>query len=106
MATYDLSLLGFDNHSTTMLNDMYQACTLAGAWNWIKTFDEESFMFSNHPMIKRISDCIEYQEHSGASFDWTMRHMESLAKEGIDNYARRFAKTPEACALFLLAKSK
>ena len=85
----DFWTLGFDDHSCEMLQDAHRACTRAGAWPWLKTFNETSFMFSSHPLISTITENMEYKGHSGASFGWTMRNMESIAKEGWDAYAAR-----------------
>ena len=88
-SNYNFSSLGFDDNSSTMLQDAHQACTRAGAWPWLETFNEGSFMFSNHPLISTITEKMEYKGHSGASFGWTMRNMECIAKEGWDTYATR-----------------
>jgi hypothetical protein len=101
MNTPTFSLLGFDDHTSIMLQDMHQACTLAGAWDWIKTFNEESFMFSSHPMIGEISKHMKYDGHSGASFGLCMRHMENYAKHGAEAYAWKYAKNEHLRATFL-----
>jgi hypothetical protein len=97
----NFSLLGFDEHTSMMLCDMHQACTQAGAWDWIKTFNEESFMFSPHPMIGEISKHMKYNGHSGASFGFCMRHMENYAKNGAEAYAWKYAKNAQLRAAFL-----
>jgi hypothetical protein len=101
MTTPTFSLLGFDDHTSTMLQDMHQACTQAGAWDWIKNFNEESFMFSQHPMIAEISKHMKYDGHSGASFGFCMRHMENYAKHGAEAYAWKYAKNAQLRAEFL-----
>jgi hypothetical protein len=92
MNTPTFSLLGFDDNSSTMLQDAHRACTRAGAWDWLKTFNEESFMFSSHPLISTITEKMEYKGHSGASFGWTMRNMEYIAKHGWDSFATEVTK--------------
>jgi hypothetical protein len=101
MATPNFSLLGFDDNTATMLQDMHRACTQAKAWDWIKTFNEESFMFSEHPMINEITKCMKYDGHSGASFGMCMRHMENYAKNGVESYAWKYAKNEELRTEFL-----
>jgi hypothetical protein len=101
MATPNFSLLGFDDTTSIMLQDMHQACTQAKAWDWIKTFDEESFMFSSHPMIAEITKCMKYDGPSSASFDFCMRHMENYAKHGAESYAWKYAKNEALRAAFL-----
>ncbi len=74
-----------DEHSREMLENAYNAIILAEGWDYLKNFNEESFMFSSNPMVKSISDnmiTLGYNGHSGASFGWTMRTMEYLAKHG------------------------
>lgn len=101
MTTPNFSLLGFDDHTCTMLTDMHKACTRADAWDWIKTFNEESFMFSEHPKISEISRHMEYKGHSGASFGWTMRSMELYAKLGTKAYAEKVSHTPAGVQAFI-----
>ena len=73
-------------HEREILENAYNAVTMTeGGWNYLKNFNEESFMFSSNPMVKSISDnmvTLGYDGHSGASFGWTMRSMEYLAKHG------------------------
>jgi hypothetical protein len=101
MTTPNFSLLGFDDHTCTMLTDMHQACTRAEAWDWISSFYEESFMFSEHPKINEISRQMKYTGHSGASFGWCMRNMEAYAKMGTKAYAEKFSKTPDGIQAFI-----
>ena len=49
-------------------------------------------MFSNHPLISTITEKMDYKGHSGASFGWTMRNMEHIAKHGWDAFAAEVAK--------------
>jgi len=100
MNTPTFSLLGFDNETSIMLQDMHQACTQAKAWDWIKTFNEESFMDSEHPMINEISKHMKY-DHTRATFGVCMRHMESFAKHGAEAYAWKYAKNEELRTTFL-----
>ncbi len=90
-----------------MLEDAFQAVTVADAWELLKhpSFPgKEGFMFSSHPDILRISDCMKFGGHSGGSFALTMRQMEFIAKHGWESYvteclrqeARRQAETKES----------
>ncbi len=84
MENSDFALI-HDEHSRQMLENAYNAITLAEGWEFMKNYNEESFMFSSNPMVKSISDnmvTLGYDGHSGASFGWTMRTMEYLAKHG------------------------
>ena len=72
-----------------MLADAYQAITACDLWDWMRVFrpkDGEGFMFANHPNLDRINEEMKYQGHSGASYGWTMRQMESIAKRGWDEH--------------------
>jgi len=62
---------------------MYNAVTQAEAWEWLRTFSGESFMFSQDPMVSKISNLdTNADNHSGASFGCCMRVMEYIAKNG------------------------
>lgn len=69
--------------------------SVGGGWEYLKTYappKDQGFMFSE-PTGKRleIEKAIEsrYGGHSGASYGWTMRGLERIAKEGWEAYARR-----------------
>ena len=82
-----------DENSRFMLENAYQAISLAEGWDYMKNFSEESFMFSDSPMTGKIMNKMEelgYSGHSGFSFAWTMRNMEFLAKHGKDEFLARF----------------
>lgn len=79
----------YDKNNRMMLKNAYQAITNAEAWDWMKNFQGESFMFSNDEMISKISRnmvTLGYDGHSGSSYGWTMRCMEHLAKNGKDAF--------------------
>lgn len=79
----------YDNNNRTMLKNAHQAITNAEAWDWMRNFNGQSFMFSNDAMIGKISKnmvSLGYDNHSGNSYGWTMRCMEYLAKNGKDAF--------------------
>lgn len=84
-----------DDHVRQMMENAYEAITATeGGWDFMKTFSEESFMFSRNPLVETISDNmvkLGYDGHSGASFGWTMRTMEYLAKHGKEAFLTKFA---------------
>ena len=81
----------FDEWDAEMLNDAFNAITVTESWGHMKNFNGESFMFASKPWITNILTAMHHRDrHSGASFGWTMRHMECIAKEGWDIYAGRF----------------
>ncbi len=78
-----------DRHTREMLENAYKAVCASEAWDWLKNFDEESFMMSKSPMIWKITKKMEelgYTGHSGCSFGCTMRYMELLAKHGKNEF--------------------
>lgn len=82
-----------DEHSRFMLKNAHQAITLTEYWGYMKTFSEQSFMFSDSPAVSTIMSkmsALGYDGHSGCSFAWTMRQMEFLAKNGKQAFLRQF----------------
>lgn len=82
-----------DNHMREMLVNAYKAVSAVEAWEWLRNFNEESFMFSQSEKIRIISRKMEelgYSGHSGASFGMTMRQMELIAKHGKDKFFNQF----------------
>ena len=73
-------------YESALLSDAHAAITHCEAWPWLATYDPETgFMFSTHPMLDRITAAMKHgDEHSGASFGFTMRVMQSIAKRGWD----------------------
>jgi hypothetical protein len=82
-----------DEHDRFMLKNAHQAITAAEAWDFMRTFSDQSFMFSSSPIVsdimKKMSE-LGYDGHSGCSFGWTMRQMEFLAKNGKEVYLQKF----------------
>lgn len=76
-----------------MLKNAYWAITECGLWEWLREFNEESFMFSNSPninvLMKKMSEQPIGKSHSGCSFAITMRAMEEIAKHGIEMFATK-----------------
>ena len=70
-----------------MLQDAADAITATEAWEYIRNFAGESFMFSQSPEISEIQAHMKMMEqHSGCSYGLVMRHMEMIAKEGWESY--------------------
>ena len=73
-----------------MLVNAWQAITNTELWDFVKE-DIDSFMFSQDPRVTRIYNKMEelgYGGHSGASFGFTMRTMQFIAKHGEEEYMR------------------
>jgi hypothetical protein len=83
--------LGFDSHEAMMLQDAYDAVTKADMWDYLKkptTPGKDGFMFSPAIELAAINAEMVFDGHSGASYAWTMRQMETIAKTGWDSYAK------------------
>jgi len=83
-----------DEHTRFMLKNAHQAITSTEYWDYMRTFSEQSFMFSDSPAVSRIMGKMSqlgYDGHSGCSFAWTMRQMEFLAKNGKQAFLRQFS---------------
>lgn len=79
----------FESNDATMLNDADTAITECNLWEWLKTYEPENgkgFMFSEHPNLNRIRSAMKYEDHSGGSYSWTMRTMETIAKNGWESF--------------------
>jgi hypothetical protein len=83
-----------DKNSRFMLKNAHQAITSTEYWDYMRTFNEQSFMFSNNPAVSKIMTKMSelgYDGHSGCSFAWTMRQMEFLAKNGKQAFLQQFS---------------
>jgi len=70
--------------SREMIENAYRAVNQLELWSFMKK-DCESYMMTNTPEIWRITDKMAelgYDGHSGFSFGWTMRQIQSIAKHG------------------------
>ena len=83
-----------DINSRQMLNNAYNAICQTETWDFVKQ-DIESFMFSSDSRIDKISakmNELGYYGHSGASFGWTMRNMQYIAKYGEQQFKNIYLK--------------
>lgn len=70
-----------DDNDRIMVQDAYNTVVKLELLDEIKNLNpERGFMFTNHPVIDKISRNLQYSGHSGFSFGWTMRQVEYLAK--------------------------
>lgn len=79
-----------DQWTREMLLNAWQAITITELWDFVKE-DIDSFMFSHDPRVTRIYNKMEelgYGGHSGASFGFTMRTMQFIAKHGEEEYKK------------------
>lgn len=79
-----------DSSSRELCMDAHRAITEHGLWDWMKTAtppSDKGFMFwyPQPPELEKINSSLT-PEHSGASYGWTMRQMEYIAKNGWERY--------------------
>jgi hypothetical protein len=91
----DLSNTYLSSSEKMFLLDAYQAVeNTPCAWDWLK-YNDKPFMFSNDHMLKDISKVMKYiDSHSGASFAYTLRMVEFIAKYGEDAFLYKFKRVP------------
>jgi hypothetical protein len=73
-----------DSHSAAMLTDAYQAITAAEQWFFFRYEEpppDRGYMFWNTPELTLVQSKMRDPDvHSGASYAWTMREMQAIAK--------------------------
>lgn len=86
-----------DQWTREMLVNAWQAINQTELWDFVKE-DIDSFMFSHDPRVTRIYNKMEelgYGGHSGASFGFTMRTMQFIAKHGEEEYKKKLLAQKE-----------
>ena len=83
-----------EDHQRIMISTAVTAITQLELWDFLKNFNERSFMLSEderiNQILKKIGE-LGYHGHSGGSFAVTMRHMEYIAKNGFENYKTTYS---------------
>lgn len=76
---------GNDNHNISIVQDAYNACTIAEAWPYLQHFTPiPGQMLIDDPIIDKITKHMKlYGIHSGSSFNWTFLQILHFAKNGI-----------------------
>jgi hypothetical protein len=78
---------GIDSWEASLLQDAYDAITTTETWEYFRTFSEQSFMFSRSAELKKVqADMKTLDTHSGSSYGFVMRTMESIAKNGWESW--------------------
>jgi hypothetical protein len=100
----DLSFI-HDSWSADMLRDAMHAVVTVQSypefasnevdlWKFLSTYDPPSshgFMFSSHPITDKIIAATQVG-HSGSSMAFTMRHLQFMAKYGVQGYREEYLK--------------
>ena len=79
-----------DDNSRIIFENAYQAISLTEMWDYMKK-DRESFMFSSDKEIEIISKKmvdLGYDGHSCSSFGITMRNMQFIALNGLEEHKK------------------
>jgi hypothetical protein len=79
--------------SRNAVADIYQAVEAAEAWDLMKEEPEtgKGYMFSSDPRYKLIHEKMRlYEDHSGASYGWTMRQAQFIAQKGWTEYVKLY----------------
>ena len=84
-----------NNHEREMYVNAWKAITVTENWEFVKA-DIESFMWSENPKINIISSKMSelgYNGHSGSSFDFIMRKMQYIARNGEKKFKEEYSKS-------------
>jgi hypothetical protein len=80
----DWSRLYTDEDSRVMVRDAYEATEKTESWKYLQNFEPQNgFMFTDNPIINKISSNLKYDGHSGCSYGWTMRQIQHIAIHGV-----------------------
>ena len=80
------------DYEVKLIQDMYDAVTLANAWDFVKKDPgDDGFLFCKDPMMNAIRSHMKMlHDHSVASFASMMRVMQQIAMIGEDNFRKLF----------------
>ena len=72
------------------LMDMYSVVEKLKLWDWFRNEsppEDSGYMYWGHENIKKIQNEInDYNGHSGSTFAFALRCMQSIAKKGFDKF--------------------
>jgi len=82
-----VKVYGMDFRSNLL--DMAQTTTRLNLWNWFKNESppkNDGYQFWCHENVNKISDGLNNNDHSGATFGYCMRQMQFIAKNGFETW--------------------
>jgi hypothetical protein len=92
--SYKSGDFSFVEDATTreMIDDAYKAIdAVSGGWEFMERDPGDGgFMFSGDPYSTAIQKNMKYNGHSGASYGWTMRVMQRIARVGWERFVAEF----------------
>lgn len=77
------------------LKDMADTVTRLELWEWFRTEsppEDKGYMYWGHDNVNKISSGLEDNRHSGATFGYAMRCMQSIANNGFDEWKSGFGE--------------
>jgi len=77
------------------LKDMADTVTRLELWEWFRNEsppEDKGYMYWGHDNVNKISSGLEDNRHSGATFGYAMRCMQSIAKNGFDQWKSGFGE--------------
>jgi hypothetical protein len=79
---------------TANLKDMFDTITRLELWEWFKEDppDEDGYMWWDHENITKILQGLTDNNHSGASMAYAMRNMQYIAKNGFEEWKKKYEK--------------
>ena len=92
----DYISIGYTKDEEEMLQDAYQAIEKTNMWGYMKQEPSgEGYMYTDDEELRLIHRHLEYDGHSGASFAWTMRTMQQIAKLGEEAFIKECLALPK-----------
>jgi hypothetical protein len=99
MASYihgDFTALGFSDSEVEVLDSTVRTITDLELWNWLASWDppaDKGFAWCVPPEeLKRINAANPYNDWTDGVYNWTMRNMKSIAKDGWFAWANKHGK--------------
>ena len=70
------------------LKDMADTVTHLELWQWFheRPPSDTGYMYWGHENVSKISDGLENNDHSGATFGYCMRQMQAIAAKGFNTW--------------------
>jgi len=89
------NIANMNAYQKEILISAINSVTRLEAWDDLKKIipqEDLGFSFDQSSLIRKIENGIyeDYDDHSGGTIAWTMRQLEFIAKNGIDDYVLKF----------------
>ncbi len=90
----DFGFYGFDFWSNCIYN-AYIVVTENNLWDWFREYSPDpsnGYMFDTHPNTRFMSNALDSDGHSGASFGLVMRTLQQIARVGYEEYKNAYLR--------------